>query len=79
MQAVDGVLTNDNDTFLYGALTVYCDLRANEKVLFTATLTYGARVMFVQVHWMTLPQEFSMSMCSMSSIQQLTGLAQLLY
>ena len=31
-QVVDGVLTDDNDAFLYGAKTVYCELSANEKV-----------------------------------------------
>lgn len=28
---MDGVLTDDNDAFLYGAQTVYCDLCASEK------------------------------------------------
>ena len=45
-QAVDGVLTDDNDAFLYGALTVYCDLCANEKVLFTTTLNGVCSVQF---------------------------------
>jgi hypothetical protein len=30
---VDGILTDDNDAFLYGAKTVFCELSANEKVL----------------------------------------------
>ena len=33
VQAVDGVVTGDNDAFLYGARTVYCDLHANEKAI----------------------------------------------
>ena len=33
VQVVDGVLTDDNDAFLYGAKTVYCELSANEKVM----------------------------------------------
>lgn len=30
---MDGVVTGDNDAFLYGAQTVYCDLHANKKAL----------------------------------------------
>ena len=74
---MDGVLTDDNDAFLYGASTVYCELSANEKVLHkcypeTCIVTglLSLKLMFIFVL-----QELSMSVYSMSTVQQLIGLA----
>ena len=73
---MDGVLTDDNDAFLYGANTVYCELSANEKVLHknypkTCIVT---SLMLLKLMFIFVLQELSMSVYSMSTVQQLIGL-----
>ena len=89
VQVVDGVLTDDNDAFLYGAKTVYCELSANEKVLHHTTrcikpksykplMKHNAECSSwhtIQSHCDIVFQELSMSVYSMSTIQQVIGLA----
>ena len=60
MQVVDGVLTDDNDAFLYGAKAIYCELSANEKVfaqnlIFSREIYYHLCCSFVLCHHIMLP------------------------